>query len=135
MPKLEVSGYQQLMRGMRQLPAETRREIRAEFKQIGNQVAAAAKSNAANKRPSSIVPSITTSVTQKSVAGVARRRIAPAAGIFEFGGRHPIFGRWVTGKGNQEARPYLRPAVAVSLPLLVPQMDAAMKRAIKKSGL
>ncbi len=132
--QIVVTGYRELMRGMRALPAETRKEIRAEFKIVGEQVATAAKRNAANKRPPSIVPSITTSVTQKAVAVVARRRIAPAAGIFEYGGRHPVFGNRAVW-APQEARPYLRPAVAVSLPLLVPQFDAAMKRAISKAGL
>jgi hypothetical protein len=32
---------------------------------------------------------------------------APNAAPFEFGERHPLWGRWVTGKGKQPKRPYL----------------------------
>lgn len=132
MSGIVVTGYTDLMRGMRQLPAHTRKEIRGEFRIIGDKVAKAAQQNARwSKR---IPPAIATSVTTKAVAVVARRARAPHVGIFEYGGRHPVFGNrdvWV----EQKPRPYLRPAVAAVAPLVVPEMNAAMDRAIKKAGL
>ena len=46
---------------------------------------------------------------------VAGGDAAPNARPFETGDRHPLWGRWVTGKGRQPKRPFLEEGAAAGI--------------------
>jgi hypothetical protein len=46
-------------------------------------------------------------LNEQTATVVTDGKAAPNAAPFEFGERHPLWGRWVTGKGKQPTRAYM----------------------------
>ena len=135
---IDTSSFAKFARGLRAAEPELKLELLREMKAAGEVVAIDARSRA-NSFPRTgdgttrIADSIRVSVSGDTIKVVANKKKAPEARPIENKGksgtfRHPVGGNrevWV----NQEAHPFLRPALLANRELVV----AAVKRAVEKA--
>ncbi len=130
----------QLVRDLRKLPKEMKRQLRKDIRKAAQPALRKAKSNASF---STRIPAATRTVTSFSSRNPGVRletnaRRAPHAKALENQGRegyfrHPVFGNrgnWA----NQRAQPYLWPAVRDSAHQIVGDIDKAVLSAARKVG-
>ena len=127
---IDTSSFAKFARALKVIDPDLKKELRAGLKAAGEVVAedARARSSWSTRIPGSIK----VSVVGNTIKVVANAKKAPDAKPLEHGGqggtfRHPVFGNrdaWV----NQDARPFLRPALLANKEAAV----AAAKRAVEK---
>lgn len=127
--KLEIDGLAEFLRDLRKFEPEVSKEFRKRLKVVVAEVASDARRRAPKGR-GTLAKGIKPSVTNK---GAVLRSVAPHARIFEFGGRHPVFGNrnnWVF----QPAKPHIFPAVAAGTPKVHAEALAALDDAVRQIG-
>ena len=135
---IDTSSFAKFARDLRAVAPELKLELLREMKQAGEIIAEDARGRANSfqrKGPgtSRIADSIKVSVSGDAIKVVANKKKAPEARVIEHGGqggkfRHPTFGdreNWV----DQDAHPFLRPAMLANREMVV----AAVKRAVAKA--
>ena len=128
---IDTSSFSKFARDLRAVAPELKLELLREMKSAGEIVAEDARSRA--DWSEKIPPAIKVKVSGDTIKVVADAKKAPNAKPIEHGGkggtfRHPVFGNrdvWV----DQQARPFLRPALTANRELVV----AAVKRAVAKA--
>lgn len=105
---IAVEGLRDLMRTLKQMDTTTRRQVRAKLRSVGTIVADGARSIAGSKmtpRSGELVRKIRVSVTQRSVAVVARalKRSPKYPGGYNYPKRHEF--------ANGGARAFMLPAL------------------------
>lgn len=134
---IEVEGYAQLQKTLRQLAPQVQKDANKQIKIEADRIASDAKAFAvwSERIPGAI------SVTANSRGAglkVSSRR-APHGRLFERGSgrgrsfRHPVFGNrdvWV----SQQARPYLEPAIKQNQHWFLRSLEGILREAIRKAG-
>ena len=126
---VEIEGLTEFLRDLKKFEPVVSKEFRTRVRKAVAVIAADARRRAP-KRSGKLAKGIKPSITNKGVALVSR---APHARIFEFGGRHPIFGnreRWVF----QPARPHVFPAVNAGREEINKEALAALDDAASQIG-
>lgn len=127
---VQVTGIQELRAAMKRISPEARKAFDRRLREVARQVRDDARQRAP-RLSGELASSIGYGVQTRR--GVFVRATARHAGLFEFGGRHPVFGNrdvWV----DQPARPFLRPAVEAHRDAAVQAVEEALFDAIKEAG-
>jgi len=126
---LEIQGLGQFLKELKQLDPALAKSWRTRVRKVVDDVAKDARRRAPKKR-GTLQKGIRPSVTQKGASLLSK---APHARIFEFGGRHPVYGNrnnWV----NQPAKPHIFPAVNAGRPNVEKEALAAFDDAASEIG-
>lgn len=125
------SNYRQVIKQLGKVDKEAKKEIRTALRADLAPIVAQARANAgwSTRIPAAIVPK----VSARDVAVRVNSKKAPHGKVYEFGGRHPVFGNravWVP----VAAKPYVRPAVNANRTKVRLSMGVAIAKANKKAG-
>jgi phage gpG-like protein len=126
---VEIEGLNEFLRDLKKFEPAVSKGFRRRIKGVVEKVAQDARSRAP-KRSGKLAKMIRPSVTNKGASLLSK---APHAKLFEFGGRHPVYGhrdRWVF----QPARPHIFPAVRANEGFVNSEMLAALDDAISEIG-
>jgi hypothetical protein len=120
---IDTRDFRAFARDLRRSEPVLAKGLKVKLRAAGQIVAEKAR-GIASESSKTIPPSIRVRVSGATVSVVAGGNGIPLAGLFELGNadgagapetfKHPIFGRWVTGKGYQPMHPFLLPALADS---------------------
>jgi hypothetical protein len=127
--KVEIEGLNEFLRDLRKFEPAVSKGFRRRIKGVVEQVAVDARKRAP-KKSGKLAKGIRPSVTNKGASLLSK---APHAKLFEFGGRHPVFGhrdRWVF----QPAKPHIFPAVRENEQFVNSEMLAALDDAVSEIG-
>jgi|SRR3954471_20639169 hypothetical protein len=127
--EVDIQGLNEFLRDLRKFEPEVSKGFRRRIKGVVEKVAVDARRRAP-KKTGKLSKGIRPSVTNKGASLLSK---APHAKIFEFGGRHPVFGNrnnWVF----QPAKPHIFPAVRANEQFLKSEMLAALDDAISEIG-
>ena len=127
--KVEIEGINEFLRDLKKFEPEVSKGFRKHIRGVVEKVAVDARRRAP-KKSGKLAKGIRPSVTNKGASLLSK---APHAKIFEFGGRHPVFGhrdRWV----YQPAKPHIFPAVRENEQFVKSEMLAALDEAISEIG-
>lgn len=134
------SELQQLVKDLGKIPPDLRKALRPALKKAASPMLADAKRRAAysTRIPKAIRIAVTYSKKTAGVRLIVNAKRAPHARTLENLGqrgtfRHPVFGdreTWV----NQDARPFLFPAVFAHAPAISKAIDATVERVATEHG-
>jgi HK97 gp10 family phage protein len=126
---VDIKGLDVFLRDLKKFEPEVSKDFRKRLRSIIDKVAKDAQRRAP-KKTGKLSRGIKPSVTNKGAKVVSK---APHAKLFEFGGRHPVYGNknnWVF----QPAKPYLFPAARENQELVNTEALAALDHAIGQIG-
>lgn len=126
---VEIEGLAEFMRDLRKFEPAVSKQFRARIKKVVDVVAKDAQRRAPRKT-GKLARGIKPSVTNKGARLISK---ADHARIFEFGGRHPVYGNknnWVF----QPAKPHIFPAVEANKALVHKEALAGLDDAIREIG-
>lgn len=128
---IDTGSIDKLARTIKQASPAVAKTLTKELKLARDAVAAEARSRASfsTKIPATIKGSGTGATLKVSAGGAAAPNAAPLENRGKQGTfRHPVFGTdtWV----NQQAHPFLTPALAAQREILAARIDAAIDKAI-----
>ncbi len=137
---IDTTEVKALMRQLQGLPNDARRAVRGMLRPLGQDMLREAIWNAAafsRRIPGALSMQIRLAGNRPGVVIRASLAKAPHSRVYEglqedvF--RHPVFGhdRWV----DQDARPYLQPAVRALLPRAHADVTAALNEIHRRAGL
>jgi hypothetical protein len=125
------SNYRDVAKRLRTVDKVAQKEMRAQLRTDLGPIIGQAKANASwsTRIPGAIGPQ----VTVKTVGVRVNRKKAPHGRVYEYGGRHPVFGNrdvWVP----VPKRSYVRPAVQDNKLKVRRDLGQSIGRANKKAG-
>lgn len=156
---IDAPDLRKVVRQIRQANVEAAKELRREFRRIGNVVLADARNNARTNLPSRLAGkaagSLRLSVDSDRV-GISFKNAGPGergqiARVFEIGSarnrghiRHPAWPRpgtnrgdwtWLPKTGRQSTRPSVQPAIDKNRDFAARELQRAIETAMSKAGI